>query len=368
MRILVILAACCIVGSPAFAEPAAEPAGPTIELFSKLYATLDVYGDLASAGSHHTLSLRSGGMAPTYFGMSGGAKFSEQESLTLYVESLFDLVQLDWLKQGIGDRRASAVLRSRWGNLSVGRQFTPHLWFMGGEMDAFALGFTGTPYSLLAAGVDLMLRTRSIMYESPRLAGFSGEVMVSRDAHNDDTGRAIGGNDVHVKLDFRGSGFYGGVVYVDQQRFGASERPALDVSSASDPRTSIPSPSTVFEHRQVIAAGGSYDQSLVGGTLGAQRVIGRHGAPSFVEIVAGFKLHTGPHQLLGSWAWSRSDDGREGGEVYGIAHSYALTPRFAVYSSIAWIRNRAESQFNLGTPINLGEPATDVIAGLRLRL
>src|SRR5262245_8825362 len=124
-----IVAAQLIVMLLSFALSSSAAAEVELKPFAKLYASLDVYGDW-SPGSDHTPSLRNGGMSPSYLGLRAGVTFTEYESLTLNVESLVNLVDFSWTKQGIGDRRASGTLQTRWGALSAGRQFTPHLWFM----------------------------------------------------------------------------------------------------------------------------------------------------------------------------------------------------------------------------------------------
>jgi predicted porin len=342
MRLSLVLLLLCV------AMQTSAAADVDVQLFGKLYASIDVYGDLAAgdlaSDDSSKVTLRSGGMSPAYVGLKAGATFTPQESLTLYVESLTNLVDFTFVKQGIGDRRAQVMLATRWGNLSAGRQFTPHLWFMGAEIDAFNLGFDGSPYVLIAGGQDLMLRTRDVMYESPRLFGVGGEVMVSRDAHSAADGTTVGGNDVHLKLDFRSGDFYAGVVYVDQQEFKR------------------------FPHRQVFAGGGEYDDGRFGATAAVQRIIGHDGVPSFVDIVAGLKYHAGKHQLLGSAALSRSDDGTRGGQVYAIAYSFAMTSQFTLYTSVAWLGNEPASQLSMTEAVAVGGSVADIMAGARLRL
>lgn len=341
MRLLLVLLLC-------LARPPSAGADTLIQPFAKVYASIDVYEDLAvgdlASDDRHKLSLRSGGMSPAYVGLKAGAIVTERESLTLYVESLTNLVDFTFVKQGIGDRRANVVLATRWGNLSAGRQFTPHLWFMGAEIDAFNLGFDGSPYVLIAAGQDIMLRTRSIMYESPRLFGFGVEVMASRDAHSAANGTSVGGNDIHARLDLRGGSFYGGLVYVDQQQF------------------------KQFQHRQVVAAGGTYDDGRYGATAAIQRVIGHNGMPSFVDVIGGLKLHAGKHELLGSAAISRSDNGTKGGQGYAIAYSYSVTAEFTLYTSMAWLKNASASQFGMTETVVMGGSVGDFMAGARLRV
>lgn len=168
--------------------------------------------------------------------------------------------------------------------------------------------------------------------------------MVSRDAHSAADGTSVGGNDVHAKLDYRGGDFYAGVVYVDQQQF------------------------KQFPHRQIFAAGGTYDDGRFGATAAVQRILGHEGVPSFVDIVAGLKYHAGEHQLLGSAAISRSDDGTRGGQVYAIAYSFAVTGQFTLYTSVAWLGNASASQLSMTEAVATGGSVFDFMAGARLRL
>lgn len=306
------------------------------------YATVDVFQDVADRADGRWVSqLRSGGMSPSYVGIDERHAFADSLVIRAQVEQGIDVVDARIPDHRIGDRTLTLELQGSYGTLRLGRQFTPHVLFLGGEIDAFTVGFAGSPYAVWDGGVRLERRSAALLYETPASDAWSGQFMVAKDAHrNDSSARDRDG--LFARLERRLSGGFVGISAISERNKDQTQT------------------------RNAIALGAGASIGSLELTAGCQVEGGRQ-MQRFHESMLGAIWTHDRHQWLVSWGDSRSSDGTHGGVVAGIAYVFLYSKQTNFYASAARLRNRDDSSFDLGTATNAAGKASDAMVGVRQR-
>jgi predicted porin len=336
------VAACLgwVAAVAAASDPDFIDAGPREMLVP--YATIDVYQDLSDVGGRTTNALRPSGMSPTYLGFKGRREVDTGGFVGFQIEQTFDPVQGTWNHKVIGDRILTLDANGRWGYLRVGRQFTPQSLLMGAEVDAFQAGFWGSPYAVWDGGVPLMLRANAVSWQSVPLGGVSVHAMLAHDAEAADPApRKQDGAFFKVEWDGDNGEFIGAVVVDEHNR---------DRSN----------------WRRLAGLGAGWPVWGINWTIGVQ-LDDRPADRRYSEWALGATKSLGPHDFRLSMAGSSAAATSLGGRVYGVAYVFHLTSVLSLYTSLARLQNARLSAFDFGVPVAPGQPATDLMAGVRAR-
>lgn len=307
----------------------------------KAFATLDVYYDEGAGPGYEHGVLRQGGASPNYIGGIARTSVGSCGYVGVQVEQNYDPVKGQIHTLPIGDRHVTLDANGDWGTLRVGRQFTPHALFMGGDIDAFQTGFSGSALLILDGGASLISRTNAVFYQSPEIANVSTQLMIANDARRDNHSQ-------HAQ-----NGMFWQVARRTEQSF---------VEGI-----------LVYEHnldyshwRRLTALGGGFTAANVEWT-GALQFDAREQGRRYAEAALGAKTRVGAHQVLFSVGWSHEINDSHGGEVIGVAYVYQWKSWINFYGSVAWLKNAPQSSFDFGHALQPGQAAADAMVGVRFR-
>ena len=95
----------------------------------------------------------------------------------------------------IFNRQALLGLKSEFGTVTLGRQYTPYYSTITAVADPFAAGLSGSAKNLLPASGSNVRTSNTVMVVSPKIAGVTGEVAysVGEQAGSNSAGRQVGG-------------------------------------------------------------------------------------------------------------------------------------------------------------------------------
>jgi len=331
-----------VLAFAAIAEPDAAfvNAGPTD--LTRPYATVDVYEDFSNVGDHTVTALRSSGMSPTYLGFKLRRPTGAAGFIGFQFEHTFDPLHLRLDHGAVGNRILTLDLNSSWGYFRVGRQFTPQALLMGAEVDAFQAGFWGSPYAVWDGGVPLMLRARALSWQSVPVDGISVHAMLARDAvAGPSKSKQQNGN--FLKIEWNGGdGEFLGAVIVDERSGDGTN------------------------WRKLAGVGAGWPLGGIDWTAGVQ-IDRRPYDRTYTEWALGAVKHVGIHDIRVSVAGSAAANSPQGGRVYGVAYVYRFTDIVNLYTSVARLQNSRNSQLGLGVPVAPGQPANDLMVGVRMR-
>lgn len=176
-----------------------------------LYGKLDVFTEYnANGGKGDRLALDSGGLNGTRLGIKGGADVADGLRGIFQLESGF-FANKGTLAQGgrFFGRQAYAGLESaKYGRLTAGRQYSP-LYNTVISFDAFEQGY-GSPTTDGNVSTGATRFDSSLVYASPKIAGFSANVMV---AMGGETGRSSDAKAIAINYENGPFGF--GAAYQD---------------------------------------------------------------------------------------------------------------------------------------------------------
>ena len=101
----------------------------------------------------------------------------------------------------IFNRQAYVGLKSRFGAVTLGRQYTPFFLTVSTVADPFGAGYAGTALNLFPAVGNNRRTSNTIQYASPIVSGFSGEVAYSagEQAASNSAGRQLGAAFAYAK-------------------------------------------------------------------------------------------------------------------------------------------------------------------------
>ncbi len=152
----------------------------------ELYGTVDTYIAVNHGGGETDVSLGSGGASASFWGIKGSEELTPDTQAVFKLESAF-LVDEGTYPDGhrpntLFSREAWLGLSStKWGTLSFGRQYTPHFLTFGmTDPTDLSLGSSYSPFFFpMPTGVNgevndsLVRHNNSVLYVSPRMAGFT---------------------------------------------------------------------------------------------------------------------------------------------------------------------------------------------------
>ncbi|HYD96466.1 MAG TPA: porin [Noviherbaspirillum sp.] len=220
-------------------------------------------------------------------------------------------------------RQAWAGLGGRWGDLTFGRQHTPHFLLLD-QVDPFGTGLAGASTNLMAT----VTRTdNTIKYSSPAWSGLSGELAYGLGEVPGDTtaNRQLGAS----------IGYAGGPLVLKV----AHQRVENAIGTDSTRNTLV---------------GGRFDFGMAAASLGVGLNRGT-GAAESRDYMLGVTVPVGAGALLASWI--RKDDRsafNADADQWAVGYTYALSRRTNLYTSFARINNDPGAAYTVGNASEAG--------------
>ena len=303
-----------MAGSCWFAAPAVRAQGTVT-----LYGSLDTSIEVTNPGSSWTPRLDSGAYRGSRIGLRGAEQLDSDTRLLFELENGFSSADGTFSTAGtIFNRQAWIGVGAPWGEVHVGRQYSPIYIPFKGQLDAFGAG-------TIASGLNNLSKitpyaSNAITYLSPEFHGFSTTLMAMvRDAADGD-GNGLAG---HVET----FAWHNGplrVSYAHQQTHGDG---ALRAN----------------------LGGMSYAYGALTGFVSFFN--GDGGTPRYhndgVSVSARYAVNGRFRASLG-YAYLRDRSGGDNNaDQFSAACEYDLSKRVLLYASAGWLRNHGQGEFTL---------------------
>lgn len=253
----------------------------------------------------------------------------------------------------IANRQSYVGLKSTTaGQLTLGRQYTPYYESVRDVADPFAMGYAGTAKNLFGVAGNNTRNSNAIVYQSPVVEGFQGEVSysVGEQAGDASAQRQIGG-------------------YVGYANGPLNVRVAYNARNNDVPASKL---STDVGHNTLIAA--NYDFAVVKAYAAFSKDKGTNSsalantsnpfgytvAPvaskdSTVALI-GLTAPVGPAGTLMA-SYTRKNDkevANRDADQWAVGYSYALSKRTSTYVSYAKIHNKNGASYTVGNNSEAG--------------
>ena len=240
------------------------------------------------------------------------------------------------------NRRSTLSVMGGFGEVRLGRDYTPHFWNHT-YYDPFGTNGVGTTLTLVgsAAGTTLVRASNTIGYLSPKFGGFSGQIQTYF-GENGSAAAAPAGTDA-------GSG--------TSLRVGYAQGPINVGLAYGRTNTAVNSDTTSTN------IGGSYDLGIVK-IMGAYTIDARTNLVDVRGWVFGVTAPVGPGSLKA--AFSQTDQGNDAiGRQFALGYEYALSKRSTVYATVASINNSKTAFALNGAVTKVGDGSTGFDLGVK---
>lgn len=233
-------------------------------------------------------------------------------------------------------RQAFVGLGSNWGDLTLGRQYSPHFLALE-QIDPFGTGFAGASTNLMPS-VDRMNNT--VKYATPEWSGFTGELAYG-------FGEVPGDNTANRNIG-ASIGYANGPLLVT-----LAHHEAENATGTDDARNTL--------------VGGRWDFGVAAASLGVGFNKGL-GIIDSRDYLVGVAVPMGSSTVLASYI--RKDD-RSGinadANQWALGYTYALSKRTNFYTSFARIDNDPGAAFTVGNATSAGTGDKAFNFGIRHR-
>jgi predicted porin len=260
----------------------------------------------------------------------------------------------------IFNRQAYVGLKSAAGTLTIGRQYTPYYNAVSQVADPFGAGFAGSAKNLMpTAGVNTRT-SNSIVYVSPVVSGFSGELSYSlaEQGSNSIAGRQLG-----AALSYGAGKLNARLAHNHRNN---------DIAALDRPigRNTLLAANYNFGPARAFAAWG-INQGLNSAPLANNsNPFGAPAAPAASldsrDMLIGVQVPFGANALMASFI--RKDDKsafNQDADQWALGLTHSLSKRTSLYTSFGKSRNRNGAGYTVGNNSDVGSGDTAYNAGVR---
>lgn len=230
-------------------------------------------------------------------------------------------------------RQAYVGLGGNWGNVFLGRQYTPHYLAMA-ETDPFGAGLAGDATNLMTTVIRM---DNTVKYTTPTWSGFVGELAYGFGEQPDDNtaNRQIG----------LSVGYSNGPLLVKLAHHDAEDALGID------------------DTKNTLLAG-KWDFGVAAASLGINRTKGDDTVDTR-DLMIGVSVPFGASTVLASFI--RKDDRFAGNDAdqWAIGYTYALSKRTNFYTSFARISNDNAAAYTVGNATENGSGDKAFNVGIR---
>lgn len=290
-----------------------------------LYGLIDTSIEVTNPGSSWTPRLDSGAFRGSRLGLRGAEDIGADTRILFDLENGFSSANGGLATANtLFNRQAWIGVGAPWGELRVGRQYSPIYIPFKGDLDAFGAG-------TIASGLNNLSKitpytNNGLAYLSPDLHGFTTTVMVALPQ----SGNGLSGD--YETFAYRNGPFH--MSYAHQQTTGATGL-----------RANLGGVSYVIGKTTAFVAffngdGGSPRYHDAGVSVSAR-----------YAVSAQFRASVG-------YAYVRDESsGDNNADQFSAACEYDLSSTLMLYASAGWLRNRADAEFTLRGTDQTGLPA-----------
>ncbi|WP_347556590.1 porin [Robbsia sp. KACC 23696] len=329
-RCIALAATLCAGVAPVYAQSSVS-----------LYGVIDTSIEVTNPGSSWTPRMDSGAYRGSRFGIRGSEDIGGGTQILFTLENGFSSADGSFATAGsMFNRQAWIGASGKWGQVRVGRQYSPIYIPFKGQLDAFGAG-------TIASGLNNLSKitpysNNAFTYISPNLYGLTGTVMLAlRDAG---AGNGLGGN--YETLAYKLGPLK--VLYAHQQTTGTGA-----LRSNLGGVSYVMGKSTGF-------------LSFFNGDGGTPRY--HHAGVS----ISGRYAFTHQWRASLGYAYMRDQSGNgNNADQFSLASEYDLSKQLTVYASAGWLRNHGKATLTLRgvnvtglTPAYAGAPVRGVQIGI----
>ena len=335
-------------------------------------STVALYG-VADAGLVRESGGAGGGHARVASGIASASRIGLRgsESLGAGMSAIFTLEGGVRLDTGEADsagllfnRQAYAGIKSGYGTLTVGRQYTPYHTTLTGVADPFGTGLAGTAKNLFPDSGNNVRTNNTVLYAMPGAHGWSGEVAFSLgEQASSKAGRQWGAAAGYAsgKLNLRlawnsKNGDTAAAPGVPPVRRGNGRNTLFAANYDAGP----------FKAYLAYGADKGFNSAPLGNAGnpygGVRPVASLHGD----EILLGFSAPAGNGTLVGSLM--RKNDKTaldQDASAWGVGYLYPLSRRSTAYGAYARVANRRGAGYTVGNNADPGAGNRAFNLGLR---
>ncbi|WP_114968087.1 porin [Rhodoferax ferrireducens] len=318
----------------------------------QLYGLIDTGIASVNNGQFTQHLVASGGQSSSRWGFRGTEDLGGGLAAFFNLEAQFSSDDASMPPPNVGFMRRSVVgLRGPWGEVSLGRDYTPAYWSLF-ENDISKFGLFGTLQSINSLAAATPRASNGVFYLSPIMAGFTARVMYAKGEGPAATPNAgdvsgLGGR-------YAAGAFNASIAVVD-----------VKVAPAT-----VPAGLPVTTTRQLMGGGG-YDFGPFRVTAGAGYSDPAGPSNKVSYLHAGAAIKAGAGQWLAQIIKLKTEVAGGRGTTLGVSYTYELSKRTNLYTSVGRTWNNGTGRFPLNisqssfTPSVAGGDVRGVMAGIR---
>jgi predicted porin len=359
-------AAALIIGLAAGAAAAAAAASAAqAQTQVQIYGIMDaaIVGEHGGAASPST-KLTSGAASASRIGFRGAEDLGNGLSayFTLETGAKIDTGELD-ATNTIFNRQAFVGLRGGFGEVALGRQYTPwHLMLV--AFDPFGTGYAGTSKNLFPDNGTNVRTSNTVTYKSPKLNGFDGELAYAvGEQASFSTGRQFGGALGYAKgpLALR-------LAYNARNTDAAATATAPAVSRTLGRNTMLGATWQFpgFKLHAIYGIDKGFNSATLGNSNNPYGGVRPTPSTDGRDVLLGLSAPVGPGNLM--FSVMHKDDRtsfNQDASSWGIGYLYSLSKRTGLYAAYAHINNQNGAGYTVANNTESGTGNSGYNLGIR---
>lgn len=267
------------------------------------------------------------------------------------------------------NRQAFGGLKTRYGTVTLGRQYTPLFWAVTQVGDPFRTGYVGNAKSLQPTAGNGTRTSNTIYYSAPETDGFTGDLAYSlgEQAGDNAAGRQFGGS-----IGYNGAKLKARLVYNNRN------------SDIAPSTATAAAPAASHDIGTNILLASNYDFGLFKGYLSIGRNKGFNSSPLPVttnpyggvkptastdsrDLLLGFQWPLGTGTLMGMLLFKDDRTGfNQDARQASVAYSYPLSKRTDLYAAYGRINNRNGAGYTVVNSTESGSGNMAATVGMRM--
>lgn len=253
-------------------------------------------------------------------------------------------------------RQAFVGLGGNWGNVTFGRQYTPHFLALD-QIDPFHSGLAGNAQNLMTT---IPRTDNTIKYSTPEWSGFIGELAytLGEQAGDNTAGRQIG-----LSVGYTNGPLL--VTLAHQRAEGPIPLPGQTITDFERP--ALPGSGVAADDRaKRTLLGGRWDFGVAAASLAfASNKDGLRNSDSRNWLL-GVSVPFGPSTLLASYVRVNDREAlNQDANQWALGYTYAVSRRTNLYTSFARINNKRGAPYTVGSAVEAGSGDKAFNVGIR---
>lgn len=273
----------------------------------------------------------------------------------------------------IFNRQAFVGLRStRYGALTLGRQYTPYYVALSQVGDPFGIGYAGTAKSLFPAGGANTRTSNTLAYASPKFSsGFSADLSY---ALGEQQGSASAGRQIGFSLSYSAGALNARLAHTHRNNdltaaAGAAQTPPVSAVDRDIGRNTLLAANYDFKVAKAFLAYGVNEgasSSPLPNTSNPYGGVRPTASTDSRDLLLGATFTFGGNTLIASWIDKDDRSARnQDAQQWAIGVNHALSRRTSAYASYGTIRNENGAGYTVGNNTDTGSGDVGYNVGVR---